>query len=74
MPARNPELRHSLAKVAAQSRWGGQDPGPRQDLATERLAAYIERVLEESPPLTDEQVIGCVVFFFGRRRDKGQPP
>jgi hypothetical protein len=39
----------------------GKDPDPkaiedaRRDLAAEKIAAYVDKVLDAAPPLTDEQ-------------------
>lgn len=55
MPAASRALRTATARSAALARWGKKSPDAGTDLATERLAAYIERVVSSAPPLTDEQ-------------------
>ena len=56
MPASSPTLRHSTAKAGAAVRW--RSPGAleaRRELTAERIASYVERVLADAPPLTNEQ-------------------
>lgn len=44
------------AKSAAARRWQTPDRETvERDYAAERIAAYVERVVEAAPPLTDQQ-------------------
>ena len=52
----------ALAKALSQNAMAHRPPrdpkaieAARQALATEKIAAYVERVLDEAPPLTDDQ-------------------
>jgi hypothetical protein len=53
MAAHDPTARRRYASRAAQARW---NPETRRDLAAERLAEHIRRVVDAAPPLTPEQV------------------
>lgn len=57
MPAHSPTLRQAVAKAGAAARGG--DPErvleTKRDLAAERIAAYVERVVAQAPPLSPEQ-------------------
>jgi hypothetical protein len=59
MPALNAERRHQVARKARLTQ--SYPPGhPKilevdRDLAALRLSEYIEKVLDEAPPLSDEQ-------------------
>jgi hypothetical protein len=56
MPASSPTLRRSAARAGAAARWGHASVNEsRRDLAAERIASYVERVLAEAPPLTNDQ-------------------
>lgn len=56
---KSPVVAHHRARVGALSRDRAPDDpefvGARRDLAEANIAAYIERVLAEAPPLSDEQ-------------------
>lgn len=47
-------------KAAVSARWHGRDSDEtrarRRDLAAAKLVAYVERVVAEAPPLTEEQL------------------
>lgn len=45
----------------------------RQDFATEKIAAYIEKVVSQAPPLTPEQVDRLRVLLEPARRDIPAP-
>ncbi|TFD53217.1 hypothetical protein E3T46_04595 [Cryobacterium sp. Hh11] len=50
--------RQTVAKIAAAARWGNPSPEiavAHRDLAAERLADYITKVVSKAPPLTPEQ-------------------
>lgn len=68
MPAANQSLRTAVARSAAARRWNRDDPEARRDLATERLAAYIAKVVSEAPPLTSEQRERLSLLLAGARR------
>lgn len=57
MPARSPELRTALARAGHAAAYGTTEKveQTRRELAAERLAAYIEKVVDASPPLTADQ-------------------
>jgi hypothetical protein len=57
MPAHNPDVRRATAKLAAAQRWhrGKETAELTRDLAAERLADHIQRVVNSAPPLTAEQ-------------------
>lgn len=57
MPARNSTIRRLVAEAGAAARWGepARAAAARRDLAAERLASYVERIVAEAPPLTVEQ-------------------
>ncbi len=66
MPARSPELRRATAKAGAAVRWRGPNAeGARRDLAAERIAAYVERVLADAPPLDSEQKARLALLLHG---------
>lgn len=62
-------LTHSRAKVASLSRSrAANDPdllSAKRELREQRLASYIERTLEEAPPLTAEQRQRLAVLLSG---------
>ena len=52
----NSEKRTALARHAAAVRWDKPNQADTaRDLATARIAEYIERVVAEAPPLTPER-------------------
>lgn len=55
MPAAKKSVRQAVARVGAAKRWGKDESEVRRDLAIERRRAFIERVLEDAPPLSPEQ-------------------
>lgn len=57
MPAASPELRLATAKAGAAARWADPEAAAeaRRDLAAERLAVAVQRIVDQAPPLTDEQ-------------------
>jgi hypothetical protein len=55
MPKNSPSLRQAVARTGAGSRWGSDDEDARRDLATEQIAAYVDRIVAAAPPLTAEQ-------------------
>lgn len=56
MPAKSPQLRRATARAGAAVRYGHPNADDaRADLATERIATYIQRVVASAPPLTGEQ-------------------
>ncbi len=57
MPARSPALRVAVARAGHAAANGDPDriEQTRRDLAAERLASYITKVVDTAPPLTDEQ-------------------
>lgn len=68
MAAREAEQRRLVAQIAAASRWGNEDPADaRRDLAASRLEAYIRRVVDAAPPLTDDQRALLVALLAGGR-------
>lgn len=62
MPAHSAELRGRIARAGAAKRWGKADAIDRQrELATERLAAYIEK----APTLRADQVQRLIALLGG---------
>ncbi|TFC21336.1 hypothetical protein E3O46_06985 [Cryobacterium glucosi] len=59
MASSNPKTRSIVATLGAATRWGTASPealaNMQRDLAAERLALYIERVVADAPPLTGAQ-------------------
>ena len=58
MPSLQPSKRQTVARIAAAARWGNPSPEiavAHRDLAAERLAEYITKVVSVAPPLTPEQ-------------------
>lgn len=56
MPSQVSEKRAALGRHAAAVRWQKPNRGETaRDLAAERIAEYVERVVAEAPPLTPEQ-------------------
>ncbi len=57
MPAKSPTLRVAVARAGHAAVTGDPDriAQTRRDLAAERLASYIAKVVDGAPPLTDEQ-------------------
>lgn len=52
----SPLVRSLQGKNAAARRWNNPNKEEvARDYAAEKLAAYIEKVVDEAPPLTDEQ-------------------
>lgn len=54
----NPEQRSLRAQIAATARHNPNDPAltdARRELKASRLSDYIQRVVDEAPPLTTEQ-------------------
>lgn len=51
------EVQHHRARVAVLARVGTDEErtDARRDLAVAKIAQYVERVVAEAPPLTDEQ-------------------
>ena len=55
MPASNPALRQKIARAGAAATNGSPDADRlRAELAEDRIAAHIEKVLAKAPPLTAE--------------------
>uniref|UniRef100_A0A5Q5BP97 Putative phiRv1 phage protein n=1 Tax=Mycobacterium sp. (strain MCS) TaxID=164756 RepID=A0A5Q5BP97_MYCSS len=56
----HPEVSRARARVAALSRTDAGDDDrrreARRDLNAAKIQAYIERALQQAPPLTDEQL------------------
>lgn len=58
--------RQLQAKAAAAKRWNRDDHDEiARDYATQRLAEYIEKILAEAPPLTDDQRTKLTDLFRG---------
>lgn len=58
MPSKNPNHRQTVARIAAAGRWGNKSPeltAAHCDLAADRIAEYVEKVVAAAPPLTPEQ-------------------
>ena len=55
MAAHDPAVRRLAARKAAQSRWNGTTSETASALAEAQLTAHIKRVVDQAPPLTDEQ-------------------
>ncbi len=58
MPSPNPQTRSTVARIAASARWGNTSPEldtERREYAAERLAAYIQKIVDAAPPLTHAQ-------------------
>lgn len=57
MPATSPTLRVAVARAGHAAAHGDPEriTETRRDLAAERLASYISKVVDASPRLTDEQ-------------------
>ena len=55
MPANSKALRTAVARAGAAKRWRPDNEGPPRDLAAERIAQYVERILSDAPALTDDQ-------------------
>lgn len=57
MPATSPTLRQAVARAghAASSGDPARIHDTRRDLAAERIASYIQKVVDQAPPLTAEQ-------------------
>jgi len=56
MPANSPTLRRAAARAGAAARHHHPNAdADRADLAVERIAAYVERVVASAPPLTADQ-------------------
>jgi len=56
MPASSPTIRNSTARAGAAVRWGKANADDaRRELATERISEYVQKVLANAPPLTNEQ-------------------
>ena len=72
MPENSPTLRHAVARTGAARRWGRDDQDARRDLATEQIAAYIDRIVAAAPPLTDEQRDRLVTLISPSTRPGGQ--
>lgn len=51
------EVVQARAALGSASRWGDKESieNARRDLAAAKVAAYVEKVLSEAPPLTTEQ-------------------
>ncbi|MGP5678493.1 hypothetical protein ACTXPX_05930 [Glutamicibacter arilaitensis] len=51
------EVVQARAALGSASRWGDKEAieNARRALAAAKLAAYVEKVVAEAPPLTDEQ-------------------
>lgn len=59
MPATSPTLRVAVARAGHAAAHGTPEriAETRRDLAAERIATYVERVIAGAPPLTDEQLV-----------------
>jgi len=57
MPANSQPLRVAVARAGAAAKHGDPDriADARQNLAAERLASYVSRVIANAPPLTPAQ-------------------
>lgn len=57
MPATDPGIRRLNGKAGSAARWGTPEEAAeaRRELAAERLAAYVKRVVDKAPPLTAAQ-------------------
>jgi hypothetical protein len=56
LPASSPSLRRSTARAGAAARWHKPDiEDARRELAAERISSFVQRVLADAPPLSDEQ-------------------
>jgi hypothetical protein len=58
LPSANPQRRATTARIAAATRWGNPSPeleAAHRDLAAERLAEYVAKVVAAAPPLTPAQ-------------------
>ncbi|TFC20189.1 hypothetical protein E3O51_05595 [Cryobacterium sp. MDB2-10] len=58
MASKSSQDRTTIARIAASARWGNSSPEldvKQRDLAAERLAEYVRKVVDAAPPLTPEQ-------------------
>jgi hypothetical protein len=58
LPSPDPQKRAITARIAAAARWGNNSPeleSAHRDLAAERLAEYVAKVVATAPPLTPTQ-------------------
>lgn len=55
MAARNPDVRKLASSKAANTRWGRPTESVARELAEAQLEDYIRKVVDQAPPLTDEQ-------------------
>jgi hypothetical protein len=56
LPASSPSLHGSTARAGADARWRKPDAeAARRELAAERISSFVQRVLADAPPLSDEQ-------------------
>ncbi|WP_375476988.1 hypothetical protein [uncultured Jatrophihabitans sp.] len=51
----SPRVRHLRSQVAAAARHGGDATDAKRELVMTTLEAYVRRVVESAPPLTDAQ-------------------
>ncbi len=67
MPAKSPTLRVAVARAGHAATTGDPEriERTRRDLAAERLASYIEKVVATAPPLTDDQQRRLTVLLRG---------
>lgn len=66
MPAIDADRRSLQAKHAAAVRWDKPNQAETsRALAAAKLAAYIERVVDQAPPLTDEQIDRLALLLRG---------
>ncbi|WP_326566042.1 hypothetical protein [Mycobacterium sp. 3-98] len=77
MPPLSPLAAHHRARIAHLSKTrSADDPeiiDEKREFATAKIQAYIERVVAEAPPLTNEQFARLRVLLEPARRKLAQP-
>lgn len=73
MPPLSPKAAHHRARIAHLSRSRSSDDpeivSARTEFAAAKIEAYIERVISEAPPLTNEQLSRLRVLLEPARRE-----
>jgi predicted oxidoreductase (fatty acid repression mutant protein) len=68
VPSKDPVTRARIARIAAHTRWQNTPQEVQQDrreLEVQRVEDYIKRLVDEAPPLTNEQRDRLVVLLRG---------
>jgi hypothetical protein len=58
LPSKTADHRQTVARIAAATRWGNKSPelvAAHRDLAADRLAEYVRKIVAAAPPLTPAQ-------------------